>query len=399
MSDNGKVVSMGGRRRAPSPRHIAEFAATARRLQEERDAAANLVERLLRDLPRERWMELAPRPELQTCGALEKLGSFAAQALGRDPRQALASAQLAVSIATSLNTGSYPPVVIAQLCAHAYKDLAKAHLYLGRFDDALAALDEAEARIAPYGALVHDMAIVRVVRATTLHELERYDEAFALLAECKAVFRNHHDHKRLILCGISEGVLLHRMRRYREAREAYLLLLAATRDSADRDAVACLYNVIGHCSVDLGDLEAAEVYLSRAIEMFHALGQPLQAAKAELGRGRMFIRKGDLNRGIAHLRPIRADFLRNSLIEEAGLCGLEIVEAYLLRGDAAAAEALARQIITEFTAASLNRRAIGALGYLTEAIAARKASTQTVADVREYIVSLRTSPEREFAFA
>jgi tetratricopeptide (TPR) repeat protein len=399
MSDNGKVVSMGGRRRAPSPRHIAEFAATARRLQEERDAAANLVERLLRDLPRERWMELAPRPELQTCGALEKLGSFAAQALGRDPRQALASAQLAVSIATSLNTGSYPPVVIAQLCAHAYKDLAKAHLYLGRFDDALAALDEAEARIAPYGALVHDLAIVQLVRAATLQEINRYDEAFAVLASSREIFRNHSDSKRVFICGIAEGVLLHRLQRYREAREAYLLLLAASSDSPDRESIACLHNVIGHCSVDLGDFDAAETYLSRAIELFHAIGQPLQAAKAELGRGRALIRRGEVNRGIAHLRPIRADFLRNALIEEAGLCGLEIVEALLLRGSTTEAEALARQIITEFTSASLNKRAITALGYLSESIASRKASTELVTKVREYIVSLRTSPEREFAFA
>lgn len=399
MSDNRKVVPMGGRRRIPSPSHVAEFAEIARRLQQERDAAANLVERLLRDTPREQWMELAQRQELRTSGALEKLGGFASQALGRDPRQALAAAQVAVAIAVSLGANSYPQVVLAQLCAHAYKDLAKALLYLGRFDEALAALDEAEARIAPHGSLMHDLAIVRVVRATTLHEIARYDEAFALLAECKDVFRNHHDDKRLILCGISEGVLLHRMRRYREAREAYLLLLAATCDSADRDAVACLHNVIGHCSVDLGDLEAAEVYLSRAIEMFHALGQPLQAAKAELGRGRMFVRRGDLRRGIAHLRPIRADFLRNSLIEEAGLCGLEIVEAHLLGGESAEAEALARQIVTEFTAASLNHRAISALGYLTEAIAARRASTRTVMEVREYIVSLRTSPERAFTLA
>lgn len=398
MSDESKVVPLGARRRAPRPEHIAEFAETARRLQQERDASANVVDRLLRDTPRERWHELARREDLQSSGALERLGSAVTQALGRDPRHALAVAQLAVSVADSLPAGSYPPVVLAQLAAHALKDLAKAMLYLGRFDEALAALDVAERRVEPYGSLVHDLGIVWVVRATVLHEIERYDEAFALLAECKDIFRNHHDDKRLILCGISEGVLLHRMGRYREAREAYLLLLNATADSEDRDTVACLYNVIGHCSVDLGDFDSAETYLSRAIEMFHALNQPLQAAKAELGRGRMFVRSGDPIRGIAHLRPIRADFLRNSLVEEAGLCGLEIVEAHLVRGNAAEAEALARQIITEFTAASLNRRAINALGYLTEAIAARKASQQMVTHVREYIVSLRTSPEREFAF-
>ena len=399
MSDGRKVVPMGGRRRMPSPRHIAEFGAAARRLQQERDAAANVVDRLLRDTPRERWSELAQREELHSCGALERLGSFATQALGRDPRQALTAAQLAVSVAESLAPGTYLPVVIAQLCAHAYKDLAKALLYLGRFDDALAALDEAEARVEPHGSLVHDLAIVQLVRAATLQEVSRYDEAFAVLASSKDIFRNHSDSKRVFICGIAEGVLLHRLRRYREAREAYLLLLATPADPTDRESIAALHLAIGLCSVELSEFDAAEAHLSRALEMFHSLDQPLQAAKAELGRGRMFVRRGDLDRGIAHLHPIRADFLRNSLIEEAGLCGLEIVEAHLIRGSAAEAEALARQIVSDFMAASLNRRAITALGYLTEAIAAREVSRQLVTDVREYIVSLRTAPEREFMFS
>ena len=78
---------------------------------------------------------------------------------------------------------------------------------------------------------------------------------------------------------------------------------------------------------------------------------------------------------------------------------VDLVEAHLIRGSAAEAESLARQIVSEFVAASLNQRAITALGFLTEAIAARSVSRELVIDVREYILSLRTSPEREFAFA
>jgi hypothetical protein len=61
------------------------------------------------------------------------------------------------------------------------------------------------------------------------------------------------------------------------------------------------------------------------------------------------------------------------------------------------AERLARTIVGEFTVAGLNSRAITAVGYLSEAIAAKKASTQLVSDIREYVISLRTSPQRDFA--
>lgn len=398
MNDERKppVVFAGFRRRI-DPERLREFAETGRRLQRERAEAAAVVEQVLKEIPAERWPALAERPDLQTCGALERLGNFVAETLDRDPRHALQVAELAVSVAEAIPPNAYPEVVAAQLRAHAWKDVGQAFAYLARYTEAFEAFDRAESGIVSYGSLGHDIAIIRFARASALQEVDRHEESMTLLAECKRIFREHSDARRLILCGIAEGVLLHRLRKYREAREAYLLLLAETRDSIDRASLACLHNVIGYCSVDLGDFAAAEVHLSRAIEIFDELRQPLQATRAELGRGKLFVRRGEIDRGIAHLRIVRNRFLRQSLTEEAGICALEIVEALLLRGDVGEAEALARQVIKEFTAAALSARAITALGYLQEAIAARRASTSMVSNVREYIVSLRRSPEREFA--
>jgi tetratricopeptide (TPR) repeat protein len=400
MSDERKPGGLAGFRRSRiDPARMQEFAETARELQRERAEAKDLVERVLKETPAEEWPALAERAELQTSGALEKLGNMVAQVLGRDPRHARAVAELAVSIAEGIPETAYPAPIVAQLQAHAWKDLAKAMLYLGNFAEALAATDHAEARLVRFGSLVHDHAIVGLVRAETLQQVDRFDEALATLEESKRIFRDHRDDRRLLLARTAEGVLLHRLRRYREAREVYLSLLPSTNDSTERDSVACLYNVIGHCSVELGDYDAAESYLTRAALLFNELGHSLQAAKAEFGRGRMFIRSGDVDRGIAHLRPIRSQFLRAGLIEEAGICGLQIVEALLLRDDTSEAVALSRQIIAEFTSASLSKRAISALGYLEEAIAAHRATTTTVAHVRDYILSLQTCPEREFVAA
>ena len=93
---------------------------------------------------------------------------------------------------------------------------------------------------------------------------------------------------------------------------------------------------------------------------------------------------------------MRRGFLAKALSEEAGLCGLVIVEALLVLERAGEAEQLARKIVHEFTIASLSARAITALSYLTEAIVARKASASMAHEVHEYILSLRTRPEREF---
>ncbi|HEX2123953.1 MAG TPA: hypothetical protein VHL59_20170, partial [Thermoanaerobaculia bacterium] len=52
------------RRRRPDPARVEQFAAMARKLQQER-AAADVVETLLRDTPPAAWPSLATRPELR----------------------------------------------------------------------------------------------------------------------------------------------------------------------------------------------------------------------------------------------------------------------------------------------------------------------------------------------
>jgi tetratricopeptide (TPR) repeat protein len=217
----------------------------------------------------------------------------------------------------------------------------------------------------------------------------------ALLRECRDVFREHHDARRFLLCGLAEGVLLQRVQKFREAREAYLLLLAAAPDMKREDSAA-LQKVIGLCSIEIGDFAVSEASISRAIALYRELGQPVEVLKAETALGRLYIRRGDIERGIVHLRPVRRAFLQHAMAEEAGICALEIIEGMLAQGKAPEAERLARLVIREFTWARLSTRAITALGYLSEAIAARQATRTLVGDIRDYIVSLRLSPEREF---
>lgn len=99
---------------------------------------------------------------------------------------------------------------------------------------------------------------------------------------------------------------------------------------------------------------------------------------------------------MAVLYEARRALLTRGMIEEAGMCGLDIVEALIARETFDDAIRLAREIIDDYAAAQLNRRALIALGYLTEAVAAREASTRTVEHVRTYIQALQSEPEREF---
>ena len=66
------------------------------------------------------------------------------------------------------------------------------------------------------------------------------------------------------------------------------------------------------------------------------------------------------------LQRTRADFLGRGMPEEAGLAGLDLVEALIATGKAAEVRNLTESVLGEFRAASLNERAITALAYLRD---------------------------------
>lgn len=372
-----------------------EFYAVARRLKTERAAAPRLVEEALRDTPREAWSTLAERSDLQTCGVIERLGTLLDEQMARDPRQALALGDLGVDLAEAIDPAGYPAITLAQIRALAWKNRGKVLSYLARHNEAIEAFAEAERRIEPFPTLEHDRAIIHLNLAITYQESARYGDAIALLTHCKQVFRDHGDDALFLLTAFCKGVVLQQQHKYREARESHLLLLASSTNIPKR-TLAALHQAIGLCSIELGEFEAAETNLGKAIALHTELGQSLDALKGEHGRGTLLLRKGALRQGIAHLRTVRHQYLKGSLAEEAGLCGLEMVGAMLAVGEPEPAETLARTIMNEFLAASLNTRAIAALGYLSEAIAERKASPKLATQVQEYVLSLRSAPEREF---
>ena len=393
MSD--KVVSFARAQRRPDPARVQEFAETARRLQRERHESADVVTRALRETPPDEWPRLATRPELRNSGALHRLEAEVSARLEKEPKEALLISDLAASIAETLPPGSYPPVVLAQLRGHAWKDRAQALAYIGRYPEALEALDRAERQLT-FGSLTHDRAIVRYVRALTLQKVNRFEESRELLAECSQVFRDHGDDRRYLYCGIGEALLLDRTERYHEAYDTLIPLLEVARATGDVESEARIQSNLAHAAVYLGELNAANVHLSEAIARFVDLGKRLEAIRTELAGGRLLLARGQHRLGIQRLYEARRSFLMHGMVEEAALSGLEIVEAMLQSGAPDDAARLAQEILVELRDVAFNDRALSALAYLSDAAQASRASAETARHVRGYIDSLRENPNREF---
>lgn len=378
------------KQRRPDPAKVEEFAATARRLQKERETA-EVIDQALRDTPRSEWPALAKRPELCTSGVLERLAKIADD-LERDPQRGLAVAELATAIADALPEDAYPRVLVAQLRAHAWKDRARALSYLSRYDDSLKALDRADLYVSAFGTLAHDRAIVHFVRSIVLQHLRRFDEAQALLEECREIFNDHGDTRLYGKCTLASANLLVRRGDHAAARAMLSVLLSG----ADQQDEAIARSTLGWCAIHLGYPDEALDHFHEAMGRYRRLGWDLEVVRASAGAGCALLQLGRLDEAIDELESARSRFLERNLVEEAGLCGLEIVEARMRLEETEEAKALAAKIVQEFAAANLNRRAVAALASLNEAMAANSATPEFVHDVHAYISDLRTDPTKDF---
>ena len=394
MNERSKLVPFAAALRRPNPARMAEFAETARRLEHERTVSDDIVSTALRDTPREAWASLRERRELHTSGALERLSQEIDKRLDTDPRGSLAIAELAASVADALEADSYPAIMLAQLRAHAWRDRGQALSYLARYDEALRAFDRAEEQFLEFGTLGHDRAMVRFCRATLLQHLRRFDEARAILDECRHVFQSYGDTQSYAKCTLATGNLLVRAGDYRAARE---MLSPLAREDSPIAPIAQMG--LGWCAVNLGTAEEAIGHFDAAGRGYRRLGRELETVRAAYGAGSAMLRLQRFSDAIKTFRSVRATFLSRGLVEEAGLSGLGIVEAQLVLGNAPAARDLAASLVQEFTAANLNRRAVAALAYLNDAMAASSATPEIVRDVHAYIYALRTDPQREFLCA
>jgi tetratricopeptide (TPR) repeat protein len=309
--------------------------------------------------------------------------------LHRRPTEALTIAQLSTAVASLIPDGLYPPLVLAQIRANAWKDRASALRYLARYDEALDAASIGEEHLAPFAAVEHDRAIVRMVKGMVLMQSGRLDEAGPILAECRRVFAEHHDHRRHVHCGIAEGSVLYEMSRYADAREIFASILDDAVAAGDSESQARIHNNLGYCMTHLGDYDSANIHFSEAIAKFTDLGFTTEVPRTERGAGRVLIARGQTAAGLAYLRAARRDFTAAGVTEEAGLCALIIAASLVERGEGAEARALMQEVIDEFTAAGLDERAIAAVVRLRDAIDVEGATAEAVRTVHAFVESLR----------
>ena len=371
-----------------------KFAAAAARLESERGQTADIVARQLRDTPSSEWPRLAASHALRNNAALEQLSDEVRKRLERNPAEALAIANLAAAIAETISAATYPPLVIAQIRSTALRDRANALRYLGRLEEAYDVVENAELRLSEFPAAVHDRAIIWLVKAMILAQMDHFDDAEKVLGDASVIFADVNDSARFLQAGVVHGNLLGRQERYAEAQNFFRDLLEVAISSGDVETQARLHNNLGYCYVNLADYTKANIHFSQSIAKFTDLGFGAEIARTGRGAGVVLISKGQFDLGCDRLRQARTSFAKLQMPEEAGLCALRLIEAMVERGLTENARDLAATVIKEFTAAMLDTRAIDAVVRLRRSLDADGATAETVRTVHAFVKSLAAGETR-----
>jgi hypothetical protein len=369
------------------------FLETIARLTAERAAARGIVASL-RASSAEAWDWEIPA-HWRTAGFVQELASIASDVLESQPRESLAYAQLALAIATSIPSGTYPVPVQAQIEGAAWKEIGTAHRYLGEFDAALRAYDAAQRSYGTADTLAHDSAVIELARAIVLGELQRNEEALRLLASIEPVLRGFDDHRHVIQVRQMTANIYYLQGRMQEALAELERTLPEVRfdDAYTRAAITSTLGLIyGH----LGRAEEALAMLHQGRGILVDLGMTGEVARTDWALATTILALGDLPKAIQLLQSTRNTFLSLSMAHDAGLAGLDLADALIADGKMNAARQVVQDALAEFMAAKINHSAITALAYLRDILPTTSSPRKAVEHVKKYLKRLSYEPAQVF---
>lgn len=370
----------------------AELRELAERLDDERQAAAGLMNRLI-EAPETAEGRL--RFAAANAGSLDAALEAAHRLLEIDPSAAYQTTLAAEKLAERIDWTRYPLPVASELRGRIFKERANALRDLGRFAEALEAIELAIGEYERTLVNAHPIAVAHYIAACIMREQKRFDEALRKAEESASVFADFADDRRVLHCRLLEGVIRSETGDPRGGRDVFLELLRMAQD--DLPIRAQLHNNIGQLSIQLGDLELGATHLMQAIHLYGELGMKTERIRSKWGLARLLIRNGRFAEGIDRLREAESEFLAAGMQLVAALVALDRIEALFAVDESAAATAECREIYRRFSDAGITANALTALAYLEESLARGARIQPVVGEVRTYLERLPDEPALLFA--
>jgi len=382
----------------PNPQVLATLRAAQQRMRTEDEQAEAQVKELLAG-PRESWMpRLQEHPEWRTAGMVRKLIASTDRAIETMPPDALEIANLAVRIAEGLEGTGYQRDEVATLTSSSYREHAYAFYYIGRYHEAIADATRADLLLPEMAQ--HARARVALVRALALCELEEFDEALTIARSAARTFEGSHDGRRVIVARRTEGIVLYRSRRFKEALAVFSKLLSSYATELDGHSHPALLQNIAICMRELGELDEATKYFVASVRGFQALGILTLLYKAQWHLGRTLLAQGRFDDAVRVLEEVRNGFSGCAMANDVAMVTLDIANALIAVGRTKEIVDQCRCALEYFAAANLEQTSSAAMAvmFLREAAIAGEVDSRVLDEARHHFhVESRSASTRLLA--
>lgn len=388
--DVWKILPANSERR----RALAQQAgAIAQQMRAEMDAAANVVAEVIAG-PSQWWRKRVEQAEgTRTVGFVRRLLERAEKLSERSPADAVEATAIAVELAEELRVDAYPFDIVINLRAGASREHAYSLFYIGRFPDALKAVERAEHLFGQLPFEVVDLARAWLTRAMIYRAIDRQAEGITLSRQAASVFRSFGLSDRYVKARFVEGMMLHQLGRLAEALEVWKSI--EDEPALRRDvSFGMLLQNIGTAYYQSGELEAAQDYLTRALAEYERRGVETEKVRTRWSMASTLVAGGRLAEALPVLRETWREFEALEMHASGALVALEIAEVLLIMGKPQDVPKICRTILDQFTQLGMTSRAITALSFLREALALGKGTPSLIRLVHDFIRDLPGNPRR-----
>lgn len=200
-----------------------------------------------------------------------------------------------------------------------------AHITRGRFEAAVASLDEAAELLTK----TPDAAQVQVARLLALAMLGRYNEAIVAGQKARKVFVSTNDHLGGGKIEMNLSNIVSRQGKFREAERYGLSAVRRFRNSGEKMWQAMAENSLANTYTDLNDLSKAEKFSRQALET--ARGQKMSVTQAEIeaNLGNISMLRGRFGDALRSLESSRQRYDELGMPHQSAIADLEIADIYL----------------------------------------------------------------------
>jgi len=377
----------------PSLRQTVEplgIMALSARAAEEDAAADRLVARLSAD-DVGTWARACAEPEERTAGLVRRLIREARDRYERVPLDAMTILDLAVEISEALLPRAF------HLEGELWKERGNALRHLGRYPDALRALDKADHAYGLRPATTFERAFVLWARATVYWAMKRFDDARALASRAEETFLEYGDDVDAARVQLLEGGIRFDEGDIAGARAVFDGARPIIEQFEDEETLARLLANLCTCDVRLGDVARGRAYGAQAAALFAKLGMDTEALRLFWSVAEALVATGANDEVLGQLQETAARFERLGMLGVAADVSLDTLRFLLADGKHEEAARLAASLAARFRNENDDVGAAHAFAYFQEAALALRATPALVDYVRFYLTARADGEDVSFA--